>query len=175
LTWFALAATGGPFLHYAFFGCSGGLCVGRERLPGYIVLTLYGWPFRYLGGYEPAADRLAMTAEGFPVSYFDPFALTGDLFAAIVFIAAIAFVIERWIRRTERGVRIRRRTVISLLVAGAGVMVVLHVDHWFRPSSYAYPSCLFAVASAISAALEVFVIGIKRLVRRWPRNSTTAA
>ena len=144
----------GPFLYHCFFAHTGYLDVGSEKVLGVIMLPSYGWPFEYMAECDQAAGyRQGTTDEGFPLSYFNLPLWIADILIALAVIAATGFVVERWIRRTQRGERMSR-TATPAAVAVAGVVAwILWMDQSFRPDWYLYPFWLFGIACAVFAGL----------------------
>lgn len=181
LSWLALGLMSGPFLYHSFLERTGSLWVGRENgPPGIIALASYGWPFQHFWAEYKGQGRMWAISEGFPVSYFDPLALLGNVLVAFATFSATVFAIERWVRRTERDRHMSRGTVLMTLVAVATIVGVLTLDRSFRPDWYVYPFWLLGVACMVFTVTVLVARGFgfvlsKTYARRRPTRRGPSA
>lgn len=144
LTWLAVCAVGGPLLHYMALAPT-----GLMFLPGSTLENEYGWPFNYSG-----------ECNGFPLRCFTPAALVADLVVCLAITAATGFVVERWARRVERRVPMRKVAFVAAALAVIVTIWIVRTDQSTRPNWYDYYSCVFGLAATI-LAIEVLT------VRHW--------
>ena len=78
VTWLALVAMAGPFMHYSFFAYTGIVYTQREIERGTTHLSGHGWPNKYVATDNDKIPRSTLPwalAEGFGIRYFDSIAL----------------------------------------------------------------------------------------------------
>lgn len=172
LTWLAAVAVAGPLLHYSLFTHTGYTYAASEKAAGLLTMEAYGWPFEYLGefGHSPE-DRLRAATDGFPVRCFHPLPLVADILASFAIIGSVGFVVERWIRRVERGTPMRPRTIAVAVLVVCTLVWTLNHDESFRPRWYDCPSWLFGIAAVIYTIQILAVRGVAWIVQRFSRGS----
>ena len=133
LTWLAIAAVGGPFLHYAILA---------DTTPVYYSrMGTYGWPLRY--GHQ---------CLGFSAAYFNFFAFGADLAVWLLVVAATGFIVQRWVRRVQQRTAMRPSAILVALAVAGVVIWIVNLDDSLRPAWYDYPSWLLGIAAAVYAA-----------------------
>ncbi len=132
LTWLAVCAIGGPFLHYL------------------IVTINY-----YYEGYGRPSESYV---EDFRLAWrFHWPALVGGLAVWLTVLASTAFVVERWIRRVERRVFLQKRAFLFLPLVIAVMIWISNTDRSCEPDWCDYYSWLFGLAGMIYA-IEVLAV-----------------
>ncbi len=151
LTWLALAAVGGPFLHHAFFADT---TQDWSYLPWNVDSLGYGWPLRY--EFHLAGD---------PVGPFGFPAFAADLAVWLLVVAATGFVAERWVRRVQERTAMRPSAILVALAVAGVVIWIVSLDRWWRPAWYDYLSWLLGLAAAVYAAGLMIVCYSNRIAK----------
>ena len=112
LTWLTLVAFVCSFLHYCLITQT-----GYAGTP--YSWYAYGWPYQFRNA-PPEADGSGLI--GFLVSSYSPLKLIADISIWLTTIAMTGFVIERWVRRVERGVRTHPVMILALVLV-VGFMI----------------------------------------------------
>jgi hypothetical protein len=167
LTWLALTAFTVSFLHYCLFTHTGYTSAPGTHKGSVLQIEAYGWPFRFMGEWDrPIAVRLRYAEDGYAISCFRPLALSVDVPVWLVVITLTGFVIERWIRRVERGVQMHPGVILAVVVVVAIMICVLGKDESFRPKWYDYPSWLFGIACSMYAICVLIIRGVVWSLRK---------
>jgi hypothetical protein len=146
LTWLAVCAVGGPFLHYSIV-----------TIKDYAA---YGWPLEYYVKNSQFACRFHWPA------------LIGDLAVWLTVLASTAFVAERWIRRVEQRVFLQKSAFFLLSLVVATMIWILNADWPREPEWYDYYAWLLGIAAVAYAFIVViFEVFILRRWKGFPKGS----
>lgn len=172
LTWLAAVAVGGPLLHYSLFTHTGYTYAASEKAAFLVPMEAYGWPVEYVSelGHSPE-DRLYAAAYGLPLRCFHPLPLVANILASCAIIGSVGFVVERWIRRVERGTPMRPGAIaVAVLLV---CTLIWSLNHYgpFRPRWYDRPSWLLGIAAIIYAIQILAFRGVAWFVQRLSRWS----
>jgi hypothetical protein len=155
ITWLAMAAIGGPLLHYSLFSRTGLYWLGKIPLP------VRGWPHSFPVNFDEfSSDDLLAFSENVSDRPAIIFAGVIDVLVWFAALAAIGLIIERWIRRIEASIPIRPGPfLLAAIIAGLTVAIITTKDGEVVPAWYDCPSWLLGIVLTLYAAAVLVSCG----------------